>query len=80
MPGLDRTGPFGRIYNRPGLGLGPCGSGMRRGRGAYGYGFRGYAPLANNLSTIEAREKILEEELAEIRAVKYCIKEQESKR
>lgn len=78
MPWLDRTGPVGRRNNRRGLGLGPCGCGMKRGWqgwGDYGYGFRGYTPYADNASVLEAREKILEEELAEIRAAKSATKE-----
>ncbi len=78
MPRLDRTGPMGQ-GPRTGRGLGPCGSGMRRGWGCwggYGYGFRRFISPKNELTALEDEEKMLEEELAAIREEKAAIKNQ----
>jgi len=63
MPRQDGTGPLGQGAVT-GRGLGPCGSGMRRGFGrgcGRGFGFRRPITL-----TKEEEKKILEAELKEV--------------
>ena len=69
MPGRNRTGPdrYGPLTGR---GLGPCGSGLRRGFGRR-LGFRRYfEPIT---MTKEEKKKILEEELQYIETEKKKI-------
>ena len=72
MPGFDRSGPQGQ-GPLTGRGLGPCGRGLAFGRGR-GFG-RGFAwrtqpvyPVREPTLTKEEEKKILEAELAEIKA------------
>jgi len=78
MPYGDGTGPLG-AGPATGWGRGPCGAGLRRGRGAgRGLGlrrrfFRSWQPNAEDL---DAEEKMLREELAEIAKEKKSLKDQ----
>ena len=72
MPRLNGTGPMGQ-GSLTGRGLGPCGSGRACGRG---FGFRRYISPKNELSALENEEKILEQELAEIREEKSALEKQ----
>jgi hypothetical protein len=65
MPNLDGTGP-NCTGPRTGRGLGNCG--CRRGR---------FISPKNEMSTLENEEKMLEEELAEIRKEKAALKNDE---
>ncbi len=70
MPGRDGNGPRGNGI--PGRGMGPCGGGMRNGRGA-GFGGGARASLPNNpplqdmypytKEELEAQKKELEAQL-----------------
>ena len=74
MPRQDRTGPLGQ-GPMTGRGLGPCGSGMRRGFGR-GMGWRcwGRFPYAEPVTlTKDEEKKILEAELKEINLEKQDI-------
>jgi len=79
MPFGDGTGPSG-LGPGTGWGRGPCGAGLRRGRGfsrGFGRGFGGrrffnaWQPTAKDLA---AEEKLLKEELAEIEKAKKDLK------
>jgi len=77
MPKLDGTGPAGQ-GNMTGRGFGPCGCGLRRGRGgSAGFGFRRFASAKNELAALEDEEKILENELAVIREEKAALEKQQ---
>ena len=81
MPGQDRTGPMGQ-GPMTGRGMGPCGSGMRRGFGkglgrgmrrGFGYGSGVYSepePISK-----EQQKKILEEEAEDLEVELKRIKE-----
>lgn len=78
MPRLNGTGPMGQGAGT-GRGLGPCGGGMRRGRGCwggYGYGFRRFISPKNELAALEDEEKILKEELAAVKEEKAALQDQ----
>ncbi len=74
MPYKDGTGPLG-LGSGTGWGRGPCGAGLRRGRGSgRGLGsrfFRSWQPTAKDL---DAEEKFLKKELAEIQKEKRTLK------
>ena len=73
MPAMDRTGPLGQ-GPLTGRGLGPCGTGFRRGfgrgmgRGLRRFAFAPIAPIVQQpMELTQADEKkILQEELKEI--------------
>jgi hypothetical protein len=80
MPGLNKTGPMGQGA-RTGRGLGLCGGKIKKGygcRGAYGrgYNFRSFIASENPIS-LNDQEKMLEEELTEIRRKKAALKDQQ---
>lgn len=71
MPGQDKTGPTG-MGPLTGRGLGPCGSGLKRG---YGCGFRRgmgrrFRFFQESELSKEDEKKILEADLTEIEAEK----------
>ena len=75
MPNRNGTGPLGAGPGT-GWGRGPCGAGFRRGRGTgRGLGFRRmlnfWQPTAEEL---DAEEKLLKEELAEIQKERKDLK------
>lgn len=77
MPYFDGTGPFGT--GPIGRGFGPCGRGLRRSLGAFGfgYGFRRRAWTQKDESAaLDEEEKILEEELKAVREEKKALKGQ----
>ena len=67
MPAMDQTGPLGQ-GPLTGRGLGPCGTGFRRGFGkCMGRGLRRFAMVPQRVELTQANEKkILQEELKEI--------------
>lgn len=70
MPNLDKTGPRGQ-GPRTGRGFGLCGLGMGRGQSCRGcYFFRRNITTEDELANLKEEEKILEEELAQIRQEK----------
>ncbi|MFA4999426.1 MAG: DUF5320 domain-containing protein [Parcubacteria group bacterium] len=75
MPGFDGTGPVGQ-GPMTGRGMGPCDRSLRQGRRCWGYGFRRFFSPKNNLSTLEAEEKALEEELKIVREEKAALEDQ----
>ncbi len=73
----DGTGPMGQ-GPRTGRGLGPCRGGFRMGCGCgCGYGRGRFASPKNELTALEAEEKILEEGLAAVREEKAALKVQQ---
>jgi hypothetical protein len=79
MPKLDGTGPMSQ-GPMTGRGVGPCGGGMRMGRGGCcggsGFGFRRFFSPKNELAALENEEKILTEELEAIKSEKKAIEDQ----
>ncbi len=73
MPRFDGTGPMG-YGPRTGRGMGPCGLGLRRGWGCYGWGSRQALSPKDELSSLEEEEKLLENELKALRAEKQAAK------
>lgn len=74
MPGFDQTGPRGQ-GPMTGHGLGPCGSGVRRGFGCgYGRGFgygrfagRAYLSQKEEIEELEDEAKVMESDLNALR-------------
>ncbi len=79
MPGFNGRGPRGF---GPGRGLGPCGQGLRRGRGNFGNrsGFLGNQTDNNQQNFIntdkQAQKRILEAEMQELEAEKKYLAQQ----
>ncbi|MDP2709405.1 MAG: DUF5320 domain-containing protein [bacterium] len=71
MPRLNGTGPMG-LGALTGRGLGPCGGGIGRGWG--GFGFRRFISPKNELAALEEEEKLFEQELAAIKEEKTALK------
>ncbi len=71
MPRFDGTGPAGQ-GPMTGREMGSCGRGLGRGRGCC----RRFISPKNELSALEAEEKVLEEELKVIREEKAALKDQ----
>jgi hypothetical protein len=79
MPRFNGTGPTGQGA-RTGRGMGRCGGGLQQGLGygrGYGLGQRRFISSANNLTTLEDEEQILEKELAAVKAEKDALKNQQ---
>lgn len=77
MPRFNRTGPQG-AGPMTGRGLGPCGSGLRRGFSCFlGRGrFSRFWTAKNEKEPLDEEEKTLEEELAQVREEKKVLKDQ----
>jgi hypothetical protein len=75
MPRGDGTGPMGQGPTT-GWGRGPCGAGLRRGRGGwFGRAFFGRRwTKTDEKATLDNEEKILEKELAAVRERKAALK------
>ena len=65
MPRQDQTGPLG-YGPATGWGRGPCGRGLKRGRG-FGQGLRRFWSPQNEKQALEQEENFLQKELEAIR-------------
>jgi len=78
MSKLNGTGPMGQ-GPKTGRGMGNCEGGAGRGFGCnngYAFGSRRFISDKNELTSLEYKEKVLEEELAVIREEKVALNSQ----
>ncbi len=75
MPNMNGKGPM-NAGQGTGRGLGPCGQGLRRGNQG-GFGFNRFSRSApNSKVSLEEEEKMLENELAAVRAEKESLQKE----
>ena len=65
MPRFDKTGPLG-VGPGTGLGLGPCGAGLRRGF-ARGFGWRRFITKKEESEVLKEEAEDLEQELKAVK-------------
>jgi len=79
MPRQNGQGPVWGGGPGAGWGMGPCGAGMRMGRGCrggYGFGSRRFISPKNEMAALDHEEKILTEELQAVKEEKAALKGQ----